>query len=279
MMGTFLLFATMDTIAKLLVTSGLPAFQVSFTRFLAHFVVVVAFYLPRQGAQIFRSSAPKVQTLRAFALLGSTIFNFAALAYLPLTVTIAIFFAAPLAVCLLSIWFLGEKVGVRRLIGVFVGFIGVLVITQAWNSNFHWAMLLSVGAMLSASTYFVLTRKIAGLDANPVSQVYASGLPTLILAPLAYFVWTTPATTAEWILLFLIGILGAIGHSMLTLAHRFAQASILAPVVYIQIIYATVISWVIFNTIPTSSTIFGTGIIVASGLYIWLRERKLYEQT
>jgi len=274
MLVTFLFFSSMDTIAKILVTSGIPAMQVAFGRYLSHLTIVLLVYFPRYGRRMFHSQAPKIQALRAFALLGSTVFNFTALAYLPLTVTTAIFFASPLAVCLLSIPILNERVGIRRLSAVFVGFIGVIVITQAWNANFHWAIFMSLAAFLSASTYFVLTRKIAGIDNNPVTQLYASGLATIVLAPVAFWVWTTPASILEWVLLFVIGILGAIGHSLLTLAHRFAQASTLAPLVYVQIIYITIFSWVFFNTVPDFWTIIGTGIIVSSGLYIWLRETR-----
>ena len=274
MLLTFLIFSSMDTIAKILVTSNIPPLQVVFARYLSHFAIVLLVYFPRNGRRVFHSRTPKIQTLRAIALLSSTIFNFSALAYLPLTVTTAIFFASPLAVCLLSIPILNEQVGIRRISAVFVGFIGVVVITQAWNANFHWAMFMSLAAFLSASTYFVLTRKIAGIDNNPVTQIYASGFASVALAPVAFWVWTSPASPLEWVLLFVIGILGAIGHSLLTLAHRFAQASTLAPLVYVQIIYITIFSWVFFNTAPDFWTIIGTGIIVASGLYIWLRESR-----
>lgn len=274
MLVTFLIFSSVDTTVKFLVTGGIPAMQVAFTRYLSHFVIVLLVYFPSHGRRIFQSRIPKTQAIRAIALLGTTCFNFAALAYLPLTVTTAIFFATPFAVCLLSIPVLNEQVGMRRLSAVFVGFIGVVVITQAWNANFHWAIFLSFGSFLSASTYFVLTRKIAGIDNNPVTQIYASGLATIALAPVAFFVWTMPAALFEWSLLFVIGILAAIAHSLLTLAHRFAQASTLAPIVYVQIIYVTIFSWVFFNTAPDFWTIIGTGIIVASGLYIWLRESR-----
>lgn len=276
MFGAFLLFASMDTMAKYMAAQGLPTLQIVFTRFLAHFVVIVLFYLPREGLQIFKSHTPKIQILRGLGLLGSTVFNFAALAYLPLTVTIAIFFTTPLVVCLLSIKILNETVGARRLTAVFVGFLGVLVITQVWSADFHWAMFLSLASLTCASFYFVLTRKIAGNgDSNAVSQIYASGLSLLFVTPIAFYVWTTPSDPFIWMLLFMIGIFGAVGHTLLTIAHRFAQASTLAPLVYVQIIYATVLSWLIFGAIPNNWTIAGTAIIVASGFYIWQRERKL----
>lgn len=270
----FFMFASMDTIAKVLAGSGLPSFQVSFVRFLSHAVAVLVFFLPQHGLTIFKSAAPKMQILRALALLGSTIFNFAAVGYLPLTVTISIFFASPLLVCLLSIPILGEKVGIRRLASIGVGFIGVLVITQVWNNNFQWAMLLSLAAMSCASFYFVMTRKLAGIDNSAVSQVYASLLPTIAVAPLGISVWISPEFWWQWVLLFLIGILGFVGHFLLTIAYRYAEASRIAPVVYTQIIYVIILSWAIFGALPTTNTAIGTSIIVASGIYLWSRERS-----
>lgn len=278
MLITFLSFSFLDAGAKYLVTSGLPSMQVAFTRYFAHFAIILMFYFPQQGTKIFKSTVPGIQCLRALALLGSTVFNFAALNYLPLTITTAMAFACPLTVCLLSPRFLGETVGIRRLIAVFVGFLGVLVVTQIWNENFHWAIFLSIGTFLCASFYFVLTRKIAGADDNPVSQVYASGLATIILAPFGYMAWTSPADLTEWVLLFAIGVIGAVGHSVLTVAHRYAQASTLAPLVYAQIFYATALSWLIFGNVPDFWTIIGASIIVASGLFIWLREKQISSQ-
>jgi drug/metabolite transporter (DMT)-like permease len=270
----FAIFSCMDTIAKYLVGLGYPPLQVTFTRYAAHAVLVLMVLLPRHGKSTMTSNRPGLQVLRSLALLSSTALNFAALAFLPLTVTIAIFFASPLAVCLLSIPILGEKVGLRRLASVAIGFLGVIVITQPWSAAFHPAMLLSLGCMLATSVYFVLTRLLAGTDGAPVTQIYGSVIPALGMCAVAPFVWTVPMETWHWILLVGIGVLGATGHSILTIAYRYAEASRLAPVVYSQIVYVTILSFLVFGALPSGATILGTAIIVASGIYIWLRERS-----
>lgn len=274
-LAAYLFFTSMDTIAKYLVTHGLPSMQVSFVRYLSHFCVALLVYLPLLGRKVFHANMPRTQIFRALSLLGATIFNFTAVGYLPLTVTIPILFAAPFAVCLLSIKMLGEHVGMRRLAAVFVGFLGVVVMTQFWNANFHPAMGLSICAFVCTSFYLVLTRKIATADSNAVSQIYASGIAMTALAPVGIYLWVAPGSWFEWALLILIGIFGFIGHSLLTFGHRYAQASTLAPLVYMQIVYVTIISWLVFNQLPDRWTLAGTAIIVASGLYIWLREKKL----
>ncbi|WP_112324092.1 DMT family transporter [Oceanibium sediminis] len=273
--GAFFSFTMIDTMAKWLAAAGVPVLQVAFIRYAGHFVTSLALFLPAEGPGVFRSNVPRLQIGRAVFLLGSTVLNFFALSYLPLTVTTAIFFASPMVVCLLSIPVLGETVGLRRFIAVAVGFCGVLVITQPWSASFHPAMFFSLGALCCASMYFVLTRAVAGRDNNPTSQVIASGLPTLLLSPFVVFTWVWPDGALEWGLTLAIGCFATLGHSLAVVAHRYAPASTLAPMVYVQILYVTIISWAVFRQPPDAPTIVGTAIIVGAGFYIWQRERAL----
>jgi len=190
-------------------------------------------------------------------------------------VTIWIFFAYPLVVGLLSIPILGEQVGLRRLGAIALGFVCVLVIAEPWGAGFHWAMLLSLGAMVTAALYFVLTRAVAGADTNATSQFFTAGIATLILAPVAVPLWVQPAGAVQWAVLCTLGLLGFSGHVLLTHAYRFVSASTLAPVIYVQIFYAVALSWLVFGVLPGANTYLGAAIIMASGLYIWMRERRL----
>ncbi|MEM9793525.1 MAG: DMT family transporter [Pseudomonadota bacterium] len=273
--GAFFCFTLIDSSAKWLVAAGLPALQVVFIRYAGHFLMAIAWFLPMEGMGVFRSNAPGIQIARAAMLMGGTTLNFIALAYLPLTITTAIFFAAPVLVSLLAIPILGEQIGPRRFVAILVGFAGVLIIAAPWGVAFHWSIFAAIGALVCASMYFVLTRMIAGVDNNPTGQVITSGLPALTLLPFVLGNWTWPATTVDWSVTCLIGLFGALGHSLLTVGYRYAPASTLAPVVYVQIIYATVISWAVFAQPPDSKTIAGTALIIAAGVYIWRRERQI----
>jgi len=275
MLLAFFCFASMDTTAKWLVTAAVPVLQVVWIRYFGHFVCTALFYFPRHGLAMAKANRPGLQVIRALFLFGSTLLNFTALMYLPLTTTIAIFFVAPLTVCLLSIPVLGEHVGIKRLLAVFVGFIGVLVIVEPWSQRFDPHVFLAIGAMLGASCYFVMSRVIAGVDSNATVQFYVAGTATLLLSPFAFYVWTWPESISSWILLALIGTLGMIGHSVLTRAHQLAEASVLAPTVYSQIIYIAIFSWVVFGQTPNIQTVVGTLIIISSGLFIWFRERQI----
>lgn len=135
-------------------------------------------------------------------------------------------------------------------------------------------MILSLGALSCASLYFVLTRMIAGAESTATSQLWSSGLSTLVIAPLVLPVWQWPSTLLEGVILGAIGLFAGVGHIFATVAHRFADASLLAPVVYIQIIFASLASILVFATWPTAWTLLGGAIIVGAGGYIWNRERR-----
>ncbi len=266
-------FTGIDSSAKWLILAGLAPIQVVFIRYAGHFMVACLVYIPASGFGEFRSNAPWRQALRSMFLAGGTICNFLALKYLPLTLTTTIFFASPIVVTLLAIPVLGEQVGVRRIVAVCVGFTGVLITIQPWGATFHPAIFLSLAALMSASGYFIMTRMLAGIETNATSQLWCSGLATLCLTPFALEAWVAPGGLKMGLVMCLIGTLGAVGHIAATYAHRLADASILAPVVYIQIVFAAIASILLFDTWPTIWTLAGGLIIIASGLYIWQRER------
>ncbi|MEN8889354.1 MAG: DMT family transporter [Celeribacter marinus] len=266
-------FTGIDTSAKWLSTYGLPVMQIVFVRYAMHFALSVAVFVPREGISAFKSNVPKKQLVRSGALMVGTFMNFWALSYLPLSLTVSIAFATPMVVTLLAIPFLGEKVGLRRVLAVGVGFIGVLIVVQPWGADFHWAVVLSLCALLSASFYYIMTRMIAGEEANSTMQLWSSGLATLLMLPLAVQHWIWPHDMSGWIVMGLIGTFGMMGHVFVTTANRFADASVLSPMIYTQLISATIVGYLVFGSLPTVWTLVGAFIIIGSGLYIWNRER------
>lgn len=275
MAAAVFLFTLIDTSAKWLSLAGLPVLQIVFSRYAGAFAICLIVFVPKGGIRQFRSNRPWIQLLRALCLLGSTIFNFFALSYLPITLTIAMFFAIPIVTTLLSIPILGEKVGMRRFLAVVTGFLGVLVIVQPWAAEFHWAIIFSVGALTSASVYFVLTRLLAGVDNGSTSQLWSNGVATAALLPFALTETVWPETPWAVFVFLFIGVLGGVSHILATQAYRFAPAATVAPVVYVQVIYGTAVGYLVFNNLPDIWTAIGTAIIIASGVYIWQRERVL----
>lgn len=274
MLCAFLCFTGIDSCAKALVQT-LPAFEVVFFRYLGHLIIVSAFFLPSQGLGLLKANRTKTQIARATVLLIGTTLNFIAVGYLPLAVTSAIFFLSPLMICALSVPFLGERVGLKRWTAILIGFLGVLVIVRPGVGELHWAWMLSLGATLFASIYMMLTRVLAGEDTIETSQFYASFIPACAMLPVALWVWVWPQGWVEITLVCLIGFFGWVGHQFATIAHRMAPASTLAPFVYTQILWMTGAGYLFFNTIPDRWVYVGAVIVIASGLYVWLRERQL----
>lgn len=277
MLLAFVCFTGLDSSAKWLVTTGMSPWAAVFARYAVHLVIVAALILPARGTRSLSSKAPVTETLRAALLLASTMCNFIGVTYLPLTLTSTIFFAIPIFVTVLSIPILGEQVGWRRWAAVAVGFAGILLVTRPWTAEFHWAMVLSLTAAFCASCYQILTRLLAGVDSTNTQQLYAALIATLGVAPLAWLHWQSPDSALAWILFLAMGIFGWLGHQMLTIAHRYAPASVLAPFVYVQLLFMTASSWIIFSQPPTIWILAGAPIVMGSGFYIWWRERRLKE--
>ena len=267
------LFASLDTTAKWLMSTGLAALQVAFVRYAGHLVATLAVTLPRKGLGVLRSVDPRLQLLRSLCLLGSTALNFVALSYLPLTTVTAIMFASPVIVTLLAVPLLGEKVGILQFVAILLGFVGVLIVVSPWDGALHPAIFLSLGSCVCTSVYFILSRMLAR-ESTATQQIWASGIATLFLAPVAFWQWQAPADGFVVLMMCLIGLFGVSSHSLVTLAHRIADASVLAPVVYLQLLFATIAGYLVFGQVPGASTLFGALVIIAGGVLLWLSGRR-----
>jgi drug/metabolite transporter (DMT)-like permease len=273
MAASLAIFAVLDASAKYVMQSLPPPVAVFFRYFVA-LVLSAVLLLQQGGPSLFITRRFGLHFLRGAMLLTSTLFNFIAISKLQLAQTAAISFTIPLWVCALSIPFLGEHVGPRRWAAVIVGFLGVLVIMRPGTSGFHWAMLLSTGAALGGAIYNIATRKVGGSDRAETSLFYVCLVGSLGAALPLFSHWQTPQGF-EWLLLGLMGLCGCVGHWLLIEAHRLTPASVLAPFVYTQIIWMILLGFIVFGDVPDGWTLLGGAIVIASGLYVYARERSL----
>ena len=135
--------------------------------------------------------------------------------------------------------------------------------------------LLSVAAAIFYAGYGITTRMVLRSDSSETTLFYANLIGVLVMLPVLPFVWTTPGSWLDWVLLVAVGACGSAGHFLLILAHRQAPASVLSPFMYTQLIWATTLGYLVFGHIPTQWTLIGGAIVVASGLYLIHRERKV----
>ena len=265
-------FSVLDATAKYL-SASLPTLQIVWVRFVSHvFLALVLFQVWKKPA-LLTTRRPVLQIVRAFCLLGTTVFNFLAVRYLQLAETMAIMFAAPFVITALAGPLLGEWAGLRRWAAIIVGFVGVLVVTQPGLGGMHWAAIYSVAAMTFYALYALLTRQLTATDSSAGMLIISGIVAAIAMAPVGLSVWVMPPDIWSWVLLLSTGIYGAGGHFLFIMAHRIAPAPVLAPFIYIQIVWMMALGFLIFADVPTGTTLLGAAIVVASGLYILYRER------
>jgi drug/metabolite transporter (DMT)-like permease len=275
MLLAYLLFSLIDTSVKWLVLAGLHAFQLALMRYAGAFAISLA-QIAHGGLnwQRFKTAHPGLVLFRAFLLVSATVFNFYVLKFLPLTITSAIMFSAPVIVCALSWPLLGERVGPWRWFAIMLGFAGVLVVIRPFGETFQWTMLLTVYNAVSLALYSIITRRLAGVVATETMQFYMGAMGTFALLPFGIWTWANPATPLDWVLMIALGLWGWGGHELLTRAHGFAAANVLMPYTYSFMIYLTITSYLVFDHLPDGYTVAGAAIIVISGLIIWARENR-----
>ena len=210
--------------------------------------------------------------MRGAALLGSSLFFISGLRFLPIAEASATGFVAPLFVTALSIIFLSEKVGLRRWIATAVGLIGVLIILRPGTGAFHPAAFFPLVSALAWACTLIMTRMMSGTERAITTMTYSSIAGLFILSALVPFVWVTP-TWHDIAFGILIGVASTAGQWIVVLAFRYADASVLAPFSYTQLLWVSVLGFLVFGEVPDAYTITGAAFIVASGLYTAHRER------
>ena len=268
----YLMFSLLDGSAKWLVGS-MPVIMVVWLRFAIHAVVAGAVRFPVRGLSLVTTRHLRWHLLRALMFMAMTGVNFWALQYLQLTVTSSIFFTVPLIIAVLAAPLLGEKLDAGRWMAIAAGFIGVLVIVRPGSTDFHPAMLASlVNAMLYA-LFMLMTRRLAAYDSPETIQYLPAVGAAIGLAPFAIAAWEMPDTALEWALACLMGVLGGLGHYLLALAHRYAPSTVIAPFLYQQVFYMALFGYLVFGDVPGTAVWIGAFIVIASGLYLFWRER------
>jgi drug/metabolite transporter (DMT)-like permease len=272
MLATMFWFVTLDSTAKYLMQSY-PVVQVIWARFFFHLVFVAILMgrlLPRQ----VRSQRPGYQYLRSFFMFATTALFFIGIHILPLTTAATIMFLSPILLTMLSIPLLGEKVGLRRWIGIAIGFSGALVVMRPGGDSLQLSILVVLAAAFTHALYQVFTRKLRSQDGPTTSLFYTAVVGATVTSVAAPFYWQ-PVETFDWLLFVFAGIAGCIGHLCLIRAFRSAPASVIAPFSYSSLLWATLFGFVIFGDLPDRWTLAGASLIIASGLYIFYREHRL----
>jgi drug/metabolite transporter (DMT)-like permease len=272
MLATMFCFIVLDAIMKHLL-ERYPLVEVTWARFFFASIFAGLACGRRIGA-LSKSRAPGRQLLRSVFLMSTTgAFN-AGIRATPLATGTTIMFLSPILVTLLSIPLLGEKVGPRRWAGIFLGFLGALIVVRPGADGAlalgGGVAFLLLAALLNAS-YQLLTRGVRG-DDPMTSLLYTAAAGAVVTSALLPWHWQTPLAF-DWLLLAASGLAGALGHLCLIRAFRAAPASVVAPFSYSSLVWATLFGFLIWGDWPDAWTWAGAALIVGSGLYIFHRER------
>jgi drug/metabolite transporter (DMT)-like permease len=272
-----LAFAVMDGLTKVLSqTLAIPQilwFRSIVFAFLA--VTMLRFGAATKGRpirEIAASKRPWLQFTRAILLVVESGLYMLAFSLLPLADVHAVGAVTPLLVVALSVPLLSETVGWRRWLAVGVGFLGVLIIVRPGLTTLHPATLITLSGATLWALYQVMVRLAARVDSAETTSLWTAlvGLGASSLIGAATWVWPTPA---GWALLIAVALLGAYAHITLISALGMTEPSLLQPFSFTLFVWAIIVGYVMFGDVPDGWTLAGAGLIIASGLYAWHRER------
>lgn len=267
-------FAALDATAKYM-NAFFAVPLLVWARYLVHFVIMLVFMAPGMGREIIVTRRPWLMSFRALMLVGVTLLAQLALKTLPLAETTALVFITPLLVALLAGPLLGEQVRRSTWLATVAGFAGVLLIARPGGALFGAGVAYALAAALCYAAYQILTRKLAATEHPNRLLFYTALVGTLSMSLTlpAYWDGRVP-TLSHGLLIISLGLYGGIGHFMLIRAFREAPASTLAPLLYVQLIWAMLLGWWVFNQLPDLPAIIGMLIIGASGLSLAIRSRR-----
>jgi drug/metabolite transporter (DMT)-like permease len=273
MVATVAAFSTQDASLKWL-SAGFGFWQIMFFGRILAVPLALGLALRSGGLAQIKSRRPWSHALRAALMIATMLCFIYALKHLPIADTIAIGFAAPLFMTAFSGPFLGEKVGPRRWAAVLIGFGGVMVILQPSGTGFGLAALAALSSALTYALLFIVSRKLTATESGPC-LIFWNSFSMLVCAGIA-LPWDFRMPEGIDVAVFVgTAVFGALGQLLMTEAFRYGEVSLLAPIEYSALIWATLFGWLLWNQLPSPTVIAGAAIIIASSAYILHRETRV----
>lgn len=274
MLGAMASLPFIDVLAKKLGQQEVPILQIVWARMCFGALLTLPLALRHVP---FRGLAPKrpiYHFFRASLLIAATFSFFLALKFLPIADALAIFFVQPLIVTALSPLILKEKVGARRWTAVLIGFVGTLIIIRPGFVQFNPGTVLALAAGSFLAIYFLMTRRISGTAPAMVTTFQTNAMGTMLTCLALPLFWEMP-TAEQWVMFAALGGIATFGHFLIVRAYDHAEASLLAPLAYSEMIMATTLGWLVFGDLPDRYTVLGVAILIGCAIFISVREMSL----
>ena len=262
-------FSVMDLIVKW--SDNYPLGQVIFFRGFFG-LVLYYFIIPRERLKDFYyTKRPMLHFSRCFFGLMALLSIFTALRNLPLATVVSISFAAPIFTTIFSIFFLSERVGYFRWLAVFVGFVGIVIISEPGFSSLNIYYIFPVIFVLGMSYVAISIRQLSSTEPVWLISLYFSAAITLAGLFTIPYGWLMPALK-DLIFLSSIGIFGGVANLWLSQSYKFSEVSLVTPLKYLALVFAIIFGYFIWNEIPTIKTLFGAALVIISTMIIFRRE-------
>ena len=276
MVGSVICFSIMDICVKWL--DYYPVGQVLFLRFFIGFIPIF-FIIPKEKIfSFYKTSRPGLHAFRAVSGALAIIALFLGLRELPLADVVSLTFGGPIFVTIASIFFLSERVGIKRWAAVFLGFLGMLLIVQPAFTDVNYYYITPIVFCIFFACVAISVRSLSKTEANYTIAFYFTLLCTLLgLATIFFTDWIMP-TLIDIVLFFILGLCGSVANLLLTQSYRLAEASLVTPIKYLSLVFAIVFGYFIWSEIPKILTLLGASLVIASSLIIFMRENKLKKQ-
>lgn len=274
MLTALLFFAALDASVKYL-TSRFSLPFIVWSRYTGHCLMMLLFLAPTHGRALFATRRPGLQILRGLLLAGTTALGAVALKRMPLAETTAILFVTPLVVTLLAVPMLRERLSPLRLVAVLAGLAGVLLIARPGGDLSAGGVAFALAAAGCYSLYQILTRRAAATE-QPLAMLFYTALvgTAVTTAALPWF-WDDPSPSwPDAALLATLGVLGGSGHFLMIGAFRLAPLGTLSPLLYVQLVWALLLGWLLFGQVPDGMAVAGMAVIAASGIAVAFGSRR-----
>ena len=276
MVGSVICFSIMDICVKWL--DYYPVGQVLFFRFFIGFIPIF-FIIPRDKIfNFYKTSRPGLHAFRAITGALAIIALFYGLRELPLADVISLTFGGPIFVTIASIFFLSEKVGVKRWSAVFLGFIGMLLIIQPAFIDLNYYYIAPIIFCIFFACVAISVRSLSKTEANYTIAFYFTFLcATIGLCSIFFGDWILPKKI-DMLIFIALGLCGSIANLLLTQSYRLTEASFVTPIKYLSLVFAIFFGFIIWSEIPKILTLFGAALVILSSLIIFVRESQLKKQ-
>ncbi len=268
-------FSLMDVIVKW--SDDYPVGQVLFFRGFCG-IIPILFLIPKERFfDFYKTERPALHIKRCLAGLIAIVSIFVALRNLPLATVVSISFASPIFTTIFSIFLLKEKVGFYRWLAVFVGFIGIIIISEPGFSSLNIYYIYPIIFCLGLSYVAIAIRKLSSTEPVWLISFFFSFSILIFSFFSLYQQWIMPSFI-DLILLSSIGILGGIANLWLSQSYKYSEVSLVSPLKYLALVFAIIFGYLVWDEIPTIKTLMGALLVILSSFIIFRREMSLKKQ-